>query len=73
MKLTHVAIVLAALMAGASVVSVAARPSAKTGTPITLETAVPKQFGDWIDCPISQRRSSTRRPRSFWTRSTARS
>ena len=54
MKLNHTAIVLAALMGGASIAGYAARPGAKaadTGNAISLEAIVPKRFGDWTELP----------------------
>ncbi len=54
MKLTSTAIVLAALMAGASVGGYAARPSEKTAlaaNAISLESIVPTRFGDWAFLP----------------------
>ena len=50
MKTISVAVTLAALMCLASVGGIAARPSAKAadrGAKISLETMVPKAFGDW--------------------------
>ncbi len=41
-------------MCGASVAGIAARPGAKAadrGQSLTLETAVPKQFGEWVELP----------------------
>jgi EpsI family protein len=52
MKTISVAVTLAALMCMASVGSIAARPSAKAadrGEVISLETMVPKSFGDWTE------------------------
>jgi len=54
MKLTNMAITLAALMCGASVAGYAARPSTKAeqlGTSISLDTMVPKTFGEWSELP----------------------
>ena len=54
MKLNHIALTLAALMGGASVAGIAARPSTKAadkGQAISLETMVPKEFGDWRELP----------------------
>lgn len=51
MKLGFTALVLAALMCGASVAGIAARPGAKgpdNGMGIKLEVAVPTRFGDWV-------------------------
>jgi EpsI family protein len=48
------ALVLAALMCGAAVAGIAARPSAKAadrGNAIVLETAVPREFGEWTELP----------------------
>jgi EpsI family protein len=52
MQTSSVAVTLAALMCAASIGSIAARPSAKAadrGAVISLETAVPKGFGDWAE------------------------
>ena len=52
MKLNYTALTLAALMCGASVAGIAARPSAKAadkGHAISLEAMVPKTFGDWSE------------------------
>ena len=54
MKLNSTAWILAALMCGATVAGIAARPSTKAadrGNAITLETAVPKDFGEWRELP----------------------
>ena len=54
MKLNTTALTLAALMCGASVAGIAARPSAKAtdkANAISLETVVPKGFGDWTELP----------------------
>jgi EpsI family protein len=54
MKASAVAVSLAVLMGAASVGGIAARPSIKAadrGQGITLETTVPKQFGDWVEMP----------------------
>ena len=54
MKTTHIALALATLMCGVSIVSIAARPSAKAAdrrSAISLETMVPKTFGDWSEVP----------------------
>jgi EpsI family protein len=54
MKTSQLAIVVAALMCCASVAGIAARPSNKMsdkGLGIKLETAVPKNFGDWTELP----------------------
>ena len=48
------AAILAALMVAASIFAIAARPKARgTGQPpgIVLETAIPRQFGDWRELP----------------------
>jgi EpsI family protein len=53
-KTTSIAVTLAALMCLASVTGIAARPSAKAadkGNVISLETMVPKAFGDWTLLP----------------------
>ena len=50
MKLNYTALTLAVLMGGASVAGIAARPTTKAadkGHAISLETMVPKAFGDW--------------------------
>lgn len=52
MKTMHVAAIAAALMCLASVGSIAARPEAKAadkGKVFSLETMVPKTFGDWSE------------------------
>ena len=54
MKLNTIALTLAALMCGASVAGYAARPTAKApdmGSAISLESIVPKGFGDWTELP----------------------
>jgi EpsI family protein len=54
MKPNSTALVLAALMCGAAVAGIAARPSAKAadrGNAIVLETAVPREFGEWTELP----------------------
>ena len=54
MKMTSVAVALAALMCAASVGGIAARPTAKAadkGKGISLETIVPKGFGEWTELP----------------------
>ena len=54
MKLNTTALTLAALMCFASVAGWAARPGTKAvdkGQAITLDTAVPKRFGDWAELP----------------------
>ena len=52
MKLNYTAVTLAALMCGASVAGIAARPSARAvdkGNVISLETMVPTRFGEWTE------------------------
>lgn len=54
MKLHRTALTLAALMCCVSVAGFTVRPSAKAtdkGTAISLETTVPKAFGDWVEQP----------------------
>jgi len=54
MKLSHSALALAVLMCGVSVAAIAVRPSAKAserGQTISLETTVPRQFGEWAELP----------------------
>ena len=54
MRTNQIAITLAVVMCSASVAGIAARPSVKAadrGSTITLEDAVPKQFGEWIELP----------------------
>ena len=54
MKTKRTALTLAALMCGAAVAGIAARPGTKAadrGNSIVLETAVPKGFGDWSELP----------------------
>lgn len=54
MKLTNMALTLAAVMCAVSAAGYAARPSstaAQKGSGITLDTAVPKEFGDWKELP----------------------
>jgi EpsI family protein len=54
MKLKSTAWIMAALMCGVTVAGFAARPSAKAvdrGNVIRLDTAVPKDFGDWRELP----------------------
>jgi EpsI family protein len=51
------ALIMAALMCGATVAGFAARPSTKVadrGNAIKLETAVPKDFGEWRELPDQQ-------------------
>jgi EpsI family protein len=53
-KLNSTAWVMVALMFGATIAGIAARPSTKVadrGNAITLETAVPKDFGEWRELP----------------------
>ena len=52
MKMNRIALTMAVLMCTVSVGSIVARPTTKAsqrGAGITLETAVPKQFGDWTE------------------------
>ncbi len=51
MQIKSIALVLAALMCGASVAGIAARPSAKAAHPMSLEAVVPKKFGEWAELP----------------------
>ena len=54
MKAIHIATALAAAMCGASVASMALRPSTQAigeAQSVSLETMVPKAFGDWITLP----------------------
>jgi len=54
MKTIHIALTLAALMCGAAVAGIAARPGSKAvdkGNVISLEVMVPKGFGDWTELP----------------------
>ncbi len=54
MKLSQIAMTLAGVMCAVSVAGYAARPgatAAQKGVGITLETAVPKKFGDWTELP----------------------
>lgn len=54
MSVDRLALVLAALMAAASVGAVLARPTARIaeqGPPVVLETMVPRQFEDWKEEP----------------------
>ncbi|MEP7102118.1 MAG: exosortase-associated protein EpsI, B-type [Burkholderiales bacterium] len=54
MKLNHMAMTLAGVMCAVSVAGYAARPSAtaaQKGSGISLETAVPKAFGEWRELP----------------------
>lgn len=53
-KLSSTALIMSALMCGVTVAGIGVRPSAKAvdrGTAITLETAVPKAFGEWRELP----------------------
>ena len=57
MKLNSTAIALAVLMCCTSVVGLAARPAAKAadkGKTVSLESMVPKGFGDWRELPDQQ-------------------
>ncbi len=54
MKLNSTAMIMAVLMCGAAVAGIATRPGAKAadrGNAISLETAVPKNFGEWKELP----------------------
>ena len=54
MKMNQSAVLMAILMCGASVGSIALRPSAKAadkGNAVSLETMVPKGFGEWSELP----------------------
>lgn len=54
MKLNSLALILAAVMCGTSVAGFAARPNAKAvdkGNAVSLETLVPKRFGEWSELP----------------------
>jgi len=54
MKLNHMALTLAAVMCAVSAAGYAARPgatAAQKGGGITLDTAVPKAFGEWRELP----------------------
>ena len=54
MKIRSTALLLTVVMCGASVAGYAARPGARptsTAGSISLETVVPKTFGDWITLP----------------------
>jgi EpsI family protein len=54
MRMTRISLLLAALMCTAAVGGIVARPSTKAadrGQAISLEQAVPKQFGDWAELP----------------------
>ena len=57
MNLNSTAWIMAALMCASAAAGIAARPSAKAadrGSAITLETAVPKDFGEWRELPDQQ-------------------
>ncbi len=57
MNLNSTAWIMSALMCGAAVAGIAARPSttvADRGNAIKLETAVPKDFGEWRELPDQQ-------------------
>ena len=50
LKITHIALAMAVLMCGASVAGYAARPTTKVAAAtISLDTLVPKRFGDWTE------------------------
>jgi EpsI family protein len=54
MRLTQISILLAALMGTAAVGGIVARPGTKAadrGQSLSLETAVPKSFGEWRELP----------------------
>jgi EpsI family protein len=54
MKTNHIALALAAAMFCVSAAGIAVRPGAKAadkGQALSLETTVPKQFGDWVELP----------------------
>ena len=54
MKTTHIAYTLAALMCGTSAASIALQPSrtaSAKGTALSLETIVPREFGEWTELP----------------------
>ena len=54
MKLNYTALTLAALMCGASVAGIAARPGTKAvdkANAVSLEVMVPKGFGEWTELP----------------------
>jgi len=54
MRMTRISLLLAALMCTAAVGGIVARPGSKAadrGQAISLEQAVPKQFGDWVELP----------------------
>jgi len=56
-NLNSTAWIMAALMCASAAAGIAARPSAKAadrGSAITLETAVPKDFGEWRELPDQQ-------------------
>ena len=55
MKVNRIAVTIAALMFAASGAAIVARPSAKLANElpaITLESAIPRQFGDWRELPL---------------------
>jgi EpsI family protein len=55
MKTTHIAYTLAALMCGTSAASISLQPNRTAtakGTAMSLETIVPKDFGEWTELPI---------------------
>jgi len=49
MQLKSIAWILGALMFGTAIAGVLAKPTRLTVNPITLETDVPKQFGEWTE------------------------
>jgi hypothetical protein len=49
MQLKSTAWILAALMFGTAIGGVFGKPTRLTGSSITLETDVPKQFGEWTE------------------------
>jgi EpsI family protein len=53
MKSTHLAFTLALVMCATSIASLALRPSSKVskGSTMSLETSVPKTFGEWAELP----------------------
>jgi len=55
MKLNRIAVTIAALMFAASGAAIVARPGAKLADErpaIILESAIPRQFGDWREAPL---------------------
>ncbi len=57
MRARSTAMILACVMAGTAVAGFAARPSARAadrGNAITLETDVPRAFGEWVELPDSK-------------------